>query len=177
MEEHIIIQNCLKNDRVSQSKLYNLYHKVMMGVCLRYCKEVFMAEEALQNGFIKMFLSLNSYDQSRPFAPWFRRIIINSCLDQLTKHKISIQIEEAHFEDRDYIEYPETDLTHQEVMKIVQNMPAGYRTVFNMYIIDDMSHQEIAQSLHINEATSRSQLFKARNYIRTTLINQKKISL
>ena len=90
MEEHIIIQNCLKNDRVSQSKLYNLYHKVMMGVCLRYCKEVFMAEEALQNGFIKMFLSLNSYDQSRPFAPWFRRIIINSCLDQLAKNKVSI---------------------------------------------------------------------------------------
>jgi len=63
------------------------------------------------------------------------------------------------------------------VMKIVQNMPDGYRTVFNMYIIDDMSHQEIAQSLRINEATSRSQLFKARNYIRTTLINQKKITL
>jgi RNA polymerase sigma-70 factor (ECF subfamily) len=62
-------------------------------------------------------------------------------------------------------------------MKIVQNMPDGYRTVFNMYIIDDMSHQEIAQSLRINEATSRSQLFKARNYIRTTLINQKKITL
>jgi len=136
-----------------------------------------MAEEALQNGFIKMFLSLNSYEPSRPFGPWFRRIIINSCLDQLAKNQINIRIEEEHMEDHANIEYPETDYSHRELMKIVQSMPAGYRTVFNMYVIDDMSHQEIADCLHISEATSRSQLFKARNYIKSTLNNLKKITL
>lgn len=157
--------------------LYERYNRLMMSVCLRYCKDEFMAQEALQNGFIKMFNSLHCYNPALPFGPWIRRIMINCSLDQLSKKTDTVDIDEVNYTGNAVYNQMDAELTGAELMRLVDTMPAGYRAVFNMYVIDDMSHQEIAEILQITEATSRSQLFKARNYLKNALTKQQKMYL
>ncbi len=157
--------------------LYESYHRLMMAVCLRYCKDEYMAQEALQNGFIRMFSGLHTYDFNKPFGPWIRKIMINCCLDQLSRKSIMTNIDDVLPTEKTITYDPDFEITDAGLTNVIENMPAGYRTVFSMFVIDEMSHQEIAEALQINEATSRSQLFKARNYLKATLTNKRKLYL
>jgi len=177
LEEKQLIELCLQHDRNSQKMLYERYSRQMMSICMRYCKDEFLAQEAVQNGFIKVFNNLISFNNTLPFGPWIRRIMINCSLDQLAKNARTVPIEDGMANLFSTSNTINEELTMEEMMKLVETMPPGYRTVFNMYIIDDFSHQEIAETLNISEATSRSQLFKARNYLKMALTNNQNLYL
>ena len=150
----------------------------MYAICFRYCRDEYKAREALQNGFIRVFNNLKSFNTDMSLGAWMRTIMINSSLDELNRNKKTENIEDNKFINQ--LSEPnliDEKMTAEEMMSLVNEMPEGYRTVFNMFIIDDLSHLEIGQLLGIAEATSRSQLSKARNYLKVQLLHKQKLYL
>jgi RNA polymerase sigma factor (sigma-70 family) len=173
-----LIQSCLQNDRQSQKLLYEQFSEQMYAICFRYCRDEYKAKEALQNGFIRVFNNLKSFNTDMSLGAWMRTIMINSSLDELNRNKKTENIEDNKFINQ--LSEPnliDEKMTAEEMMSLVNEMPEGYRTVFNMFIIDDLSHLEIGQLLGIAEATSRSQLSKARNYLKIQLLHKQKLYL
>ncbi|MBK6448553.1 sigma-70 family RNA polymerase sigma factor [Candidatus Brachybacter algidus] len=168
----------MQNDRQSQKQLYERYSEQMYAICFRYCRDEYKAREALQNGFIRVFNNLKSFNTDMSLGAWMRTIMINSSLDELNRNKKTENIEDNKFINQ--LSEPnliDETMTAEEMMSLVNEMPEGYRTVFNMFIIDDLSHLEISQILGIAEATSRSQLSKARNYLKVQLLHKQKLYL
>ncbi len=165
-----LITRCLKNDRKAQRVLYESMGPVMKMVCLRYLIDKEMAEDALNKGFLKVFTKLASYQGSGSFEGWVRRIIVNECLDANRAHKPVYAIEEYNLSDTSFA-INETDSTHETtyILKLIDALPLGYKTVFNMVEIDGYTHKEVAEKLNITESASRSQLAKAKNNLRQKL--------
>lgn len=139
-----------------------------MTVCLRYMKNSDEAEDMLQDGMIKVFNFLDRYKNQGSLEGWIRRIIVNTCLDQIRKNSKLIGIQST-----DDVEYKLTSddkilerMAAAELLSLIQKMPDGYRVVFNMFAIEGFSHQEIAQHLNITESTSKSQYLRSRAYLR-----------
>jgi RNA polymerase sigma factor (sigma-70 family) len=163
----------LKHDRNSQKLLYDRFSGQMYSICLRYCRDEFDAQESLQNGFIKVFKNLQAFKGESALYSWIKTIIIRSALDQIKKKKKDDElfVRDEIVSDQVGGEDPES-MTYEEMLKIVQMMPLGYKTIFNMAVIDDMSHLEISNVLGITESTSRSQLMKARNYLKKQMLTK-----
>lgn len=144
----------------------------MYPICLRYCRNKAEAQDALLIGFTKVFKSLESFKLEGPLGGWIRKIIVRTCIDLIRARKPIniIPIDSVGFSDPG-VEYHE-QMTYEEMINIVNQMPEGYRLVFSMYVIDEMQHNEIAQTLGIAESTSRTQLVKARKYLQSKLINK-----
>ena len=160
----IIIDKCRKGDRSAQKKLYDYLAPKMFAVCLRYMGDRMPAEDILQDGFITLFSKLDSYSGEGSFEGWARKIFVNTALMSLRKTdalKLSDDLEEAGSLSSD-ISTQIQNIDYKEIMKIVMKLPDGYRTVFNMFVVEGFSHKEIAQALNISEVTSRSQLQRAR---------------
>ena len=160
----IIIDKCRKGDRSAQKKLYDYLAPKMFAVCLRYMGDRMPAEDILQDGFITLFSKLDSYSGEGSFEGWARKIFVNTALMSLRKTdalKLSDDLEEAGNLSSD-ISSKIQNIGYKEIMKIVMKLPDGYRTVFNMFVVEGFSHKEIAQALNISEVTSRSQLQRAR---------------
>ncbi len=160
----IIIDRCRKGDRSAQKKLYDYLAPKMFAVCLRYMGDRMPAEDILQDGFITLFSKLDSYSGEGSFEGWARKIFVNTALMSLRKTdalKLSGDLEEAGNLSSD-ISTQIQNIGYKEIMKIVMKLPDGYRTVFNMFVVEGFSHKEIAQALNISEVTSRSQLQRAR---------------
>ncbi len=160
----IIIDKCRKGDRSAQKKLYDYLAPKMFAVCLRYMGNRMPAEDILQDGFITLFSKLDSYSGEGSFEGWARKIFVNTALMSLRKTdalKLSDDLEEAGNLSSD-ISTQIQNIGYKEIMKIVMKLPDGYRTVFNMFVVEGFSHKEIAQALNISEVTSRSQLQRAR---------------
>lgn len=160
----IIIDKCRKGDRSAQKKLYDYLAPKMFAVCLRYMGDRMPAEDILQDGFITLFSKLDSYSGEGSFEGWARKIFVNTALMSLRKTdvlKLSDDLEEAGSLSSD-ISTQIQNIGYKEIMKIVMKLPDGYRTVFNMFVVEGFSHKEIAQALNISEVTSRSQLQRAR---------------
>ena len=160
----IIIDKCRKGDRSAQKKLYDYLAPKMFAVCLRYMGDRMPAEDILQDGFITLFSKLDSYSGEGSFEGWAREIFVNTALMSLRKTdalKLSDDLEEAGNLSSD-ISTQIQNIGYKEIMKIVMKLPDGYRTVFNMFVVEGFSHKEIAQALNISEVTSRSQLQRAR---------------
>ncbi len=173
MEDSKLITQCLKHDRNSQKLLYDRFSGQMYSICLRYCRDEFDAQESLQNGFIKVFKNLQAFKGESALYSWIKTIIIRSALDQIKKKKKDDElfVRDEIVSDQVGGEDPES-MTYEEMLKIVQMMPLGYKTIFNMAVIDDMSHLEISNVLGITESTSRSQLMKARNYLKKQMLTK-----
>ncbi|HQW13140.1 MAG: sigma-70 family RNA polymerase sigma factor [Saprospiraceae bacterium] len=163
----------MKHDRNSQKLLYDRFSGQMYSICLRYCRDEFDAQESLQNGFIKVFKNLQAFKGESALYSWIKTIIIRSALDQIKKKKKDDElfVRDEIVSDQVGGEDPES-MTYEEMLKIVQMMPLGYKTIFNMAVIDDMSHLEISNVLGITESTSRSQLMKARNYLKKQMLTK-----
>jgi RNA polymerase sigma-70 factor (ECF subfamily) len=169
-----IIEGCIAGKRSAQHQLYNKYSPGMLGVCLRYCRTLEDAEDVLQDGFIKVFKSIKSYRGEGTLGSWIKRIMINTALSQVKKN-LNFTFEKAGLTE---INEPQ-DQTEEEIefhpvspevlIKFIQEMPAGYRTVLNLYVFEEYSHKEIAGLLNISENTSKTQLFKARKFLRNKL--------
>ena len=162
--EQEIINGCLKGKASSQKQLYDSLAPKMFALCKRYMGNAEDAEDMLQEGFITLFSKLESFSGEGSFEGWARRIFVNTALMSLRKKdalKDSGEIELAKSiksEEPSQIE----NLGQKEILALISALPSKYRVVFNMYVIEGYSHKEIAEVLDISEATSRSQLLRAR---------------
>ena len=167
MEELQLIEGCKRQDRKSQQLEYEKYARVMYGICLRYASEKEAAQDLLQDGFIKVFMNINSFENKGSFEGWMKRIFVNLALENIRKDKTKKMYSDdiENVSDLDIIDEAEGDIdgiTEDELLKMVQELPQGYRSVFNLYAIEDYSHKEISEMLGIAEGTSRSQYIRAR---------------
>jgi len=171
MDELTLIQNCVKGDPVAQRKLFEKFAPKMMTVCLRYLKDVQEAEDVLQDGFIKIFQKIDAYQNTGSFEGWMRRIMVNTALDQIRKNrKMGFSDEFDAVEYRvENADFTFENLVAEDLMKLIANLPDGYKVVFNMFAIEGYSHKEIAEVLGISENTSKSQFSRARAYLRNKL--------
>ena len=176
MTDKELIQGCIREHKASQKALFERYAGKMMTVCLRYARHRLEAEDILQEGFIKVFDNLARFEFRGSFEGWVRRIMINTALKNYNKS--SFQKERIGLQD---YQHGSADpavwghLSEEEIMKLVQSLPDGYRAVFNLYAIEGFSHKEIAEMLEIGESTSRSQLVKARKMLQKQLLKLQKI--
>lgn len=165
-----LIEGCLRNDRKAQRELYQRYKVQLFRVCLRYGKNRVDAEDMLQEGFLTIFKDLKYYSFNGALGGWMRKVVINSCLQHIRKNNKSPHRIEIHeLPDMVTTETNEPESRIQELTRLIQKLPSGYRTVFNLYVMDGYSHKEIAQILSISINTSKSQLSKAKKMLRTSL--------
>ena len=160
-----LIAACLRGDPRAQRHLYNQYAGLMLTVCRRYLKRPEDAEEALLLGFAKVFRALPTFRQEGSFEGWVRRIMVNEALGELRRREPLHLSLEDFAQPENLAATPATadaQLQAEELLALLQELPAGYRTVFNLYALEGYSHPEIAELLGITEGTSKSQLSKAR---------------
>jgi RNA polymerase sigma-70 factor (ECF subfamily) len=170
--EQELISGCKRKDASARKKLYELYAPAMLGICVRYVDEKETARDLLHEGFIKVFTKIDSYSGAGSFEGWMRKIFITSALEYLRDSKtffraISLENydEKADYYDEGIIE----KLSAEEILRCVNELPTGFKTVFNLYAIEGYSHAEIAHMLNIQEASSRSQLARARYILQTKI--------
>ena len=168
MDELQLIEGCRKGDRLAQKELYEKYSRRMMGVCLRYVGDREMARDLLQDGFVKVFLSIDSYSGLGSFEGWMRKIFVNCALEHLRKADVLRDASDLDYSS-EQIQSDDSilsDISAGELLEMVQKLPEGFRFVFNMFVIEGYSHKEIGEMLHITESSSRSQLTRARQMLR-----------
>lgn len=171
-EELELIDGCRKRESVSQRRLYDRYSGKMFGLCRRYVKNVMAAEDVLVTAFTKVFNRVEQYKGEGSFEGWIRRIVINEALTYLRRNQ-SVYLEtslEVADREPDYAVH-DVELHAEDIRRMVEELPPGYRMVFNLYAVDGYSHKEIADMLHITEGTSKSQLNRARGMLKRMLID------
>lgn len=171
-----IIEGCVKGDSKCQQVIYQKFYGKMLGACMRYSKDREEARDILQDGFLKVFTNIKLYAGSGSFEGWVRKVIINTALDYIRKNKKIIQYANSDYVEEKAEEIKEEEenneylnISTNEIMEAVQQLSTAYRTVFNMFVVDGFSHQEIAEQLGINIGTSKSNLAKAKMQLKKTL--------
>lgn len=170
MNELQIIAGCKEQRREAQRMLYEEYARKMYSICLRYSSDPDAAQDLLQDGFMKVFAHIGSFQEKGSFEGWLKRIFINLALENLRKKKSVFHSSEEIDNLPDVVDESTEDdqmykISEPELLKMVQELPRGYSMVFNMYAIEDFSHKEIADILGISEGTSRSQYVRARQML------------
>lgn len=162
IEDTDLISGCLAGDRRSQKELYDKYSGKMYAVCMRYMGNADDAQDILQDGFIKVFKNLDKFRGEGSFEGWMRRIMANTAIEQLRKKKLNFSTSDKE-EQLEYKSPGAVDnLSEKDLLKIVSELSPGYRTVFNMYVVEGYGHKDIADIMGISEGTSKSQLARAR---------------
>ena len=173
LTEEQLIQGCKRNKRKARNSLYKLYANKLLGVCLRYTRNKSEAEDVLHDAFIKIFTKMDQYKGKGSFEGWMRRIVVNTAIQSLRERsKTRLIIEDKEIQEDKHSEEIDDEmpiLSAKELMALIQNLPDGYKVIFNMFVIEDMSHKEICEQLNISEGTSKSQLFRAKKYLRTEI--------
>ena len=167
MEDSQLVIKCLDDNSLAQEMLFNKYASKMLGVCMKYFNSKSEAEDALQDGFIKVFQNLKAFSGNGSLEGWIRRIIVNTSLDAIRKNKklqLNTPIENVEFSLHSNNNTLKS-LEAEDLLKILDTLPLGYKTVFNLYAIEGYSHKEIADELNININTSKSQLSRARKVL------------
>jgi RNA polymerase sigma-70 factor (ECF subfamily) len=166
-----LIQGCRDNDRKYQELLYRKYAKKMYGICMSYAKDRSMAQEILQDGFVKVFKKIDTFKEQGSLEGWIRRIITNTALDYLRqKSKLyefiddNKEVEEERL-DNSILE----NINADGIFKLIGQLPEGAKAVFNLYAVEGYSHKEIAEKLEITEGTSKSQFKRARSLLKSLL--------
>lgn len=168
-----LIYECQQDNRVAQKQLYEQHAEVMLGVCLRYTKSISDAEDVMQEGFIKVFKTLAQFRHEGNLGGWIRRIMVNTALNYLRKnkrYKDQMQFAEIHESTLAKSEEPAMAIETKELVALIQQLPSGSQTIFNLYAIEGFTHVQIAKLLSIAEGTSRSQYARARGMM-IALIN------
>ncbi len=174
MTEEAILQGCLKNHAAAQRELYQRFSPKMLAVCFRFAHNREDAEDMLQDGFIKVFLQMHTFQSKGAFEGWIRRIMVHTCINHLKKNK-------RFNESVDIIQASSAQIREENIPSIVQAkqivdcirlLPIGYRTVLNLYAIEGYSHKEISGMLDIEESTSRSQYTRARQMLEDILVRR-----
>jgi RNA polymerase sigma-70 factor (ECF subfamily) len=169
-----LIEGCMAGNRQSHHVLYKKYASVMMGICMRYSRTSAEAEDILQDGFIKVFSYLKNYRHEGSFEGWIKRIIINTAINHYYQNlKFALHMDIDNIDEHQLVPV-ETDtsnetafaLSQEELMILIQELPDGYRMVFNLFAIEGYGHKEIADILNISENTSKSQLFRQKDFLK-----------
>jgi RNA polymerase sigma-70 factor, ECF subfamily len=176
-----IMAGCLKNDRRSQQRLYEMFYGKMLSVCMRYTNNMDQAQDLVQEGFIKVFDNLHKYKHDGSFEGWVRRIFVNNAIDSFRRKKQDHILPHDDFrllnlaDDTDehaFMDEEVKEIEPKHVMAAMQQLTPAYQMVFNLYVMENMSHQDIADKLGINIGTSKSNLSKARVNMRKILSKQ-----
>lgn len=166
-----LVKNCVNGKVESQELLYRRFSSRMFGVCLRYAKNRMEAEDIMQEGFIKVFQNLKSFRNAGSLEGWVRRIIVNTAINYYKKNLKYLQtLDIDDCINNENISVESNDNINMKILlNLIQNLPEGYRMVFNLYVMEGYSHKEIAETLGISENTSKSQLSRARKVLQEKL--------
>lgn len=152
--------------------LYQHFYNYGMSISLRYASNRDEAAEILNDAFMKIFSNLAKFDLTKPFKPWLRKILVNTAINHYHKKQREIQVEEMQIaKNESDSEKILSGISYQEVIGLLQKLPPAYRTVFNLYVIEGYSHEEISGMLNIATGTSKSNLFKAKEQLKLILSN------
>ena len=175
MTEEAILQGCLNNNPAAQKALYVKYSSKMLSVCYRYAHNREDAEDMLQEGFIKVFGQIHTFQNRGAFEGWIRRIIIHTCINNLKKNKrFNESVDLIHATSMQVREETIPSIIQaKQVVECIRLLPVGYRTVLNLYAIEGFSHREIGGMLDIEESTSRSQYTRAKAMLEDILVKKK----
>ncbi|HOX82765.1 MAG TPA: sigma-70 family RNA polymerase sigma factor [Chryseolinea sp.] len=169
--EDELIKGCLSRDRSAQKRLYDTYSSKMYAICYRYVRDAAEAEDILIVAFTRIFEKINQFKSEGSFEGWIKRIMVNEALTHLRRNRSMYLETDLDQVDRepDYNKLQDR-LEEDDLLKMIQELPTGYRIVFNLYAIEGYSHKEIANQLGISENTSKSQLSRARTYLQKLLV-------
>jgi len=174
--EQQIIDGCLKNSRKAQKMLYDKYSSKFLGMCMRYAKDRLEAEDILQEGFVKIFGRISQFSGLGSFEGWMKRIVVNTAITnyrQNLKHYYKQNIDDVNEADIE-ASFSDSEYSLEELLKVIQALPPGYRMVFNMFAIEGFQHKEIADMMGIDVTTSKSQYSRAKKLLREKLAILKK---
>ena len=168
-----VIDGCLKQDRISQKMLYTAFYGYCLAICLRYAHSRDEAAEVMNRGFYKVFTRMETFDRTRPFKAWLARIMKNVSIDYYRANRRM-----AYTDDLDEVEHlsdggglTDQKLNYDDLLRMVQKLTPGYRTVFNLFAIEGYTHEEIGELLHISPGTSKSNLHKAREKLKQMIFD------
>ena len=174
--EQELRQGCIEGRRDYQELFYRYFSPKMFGICLRYANDYHHAEDILQEGFVKVFHNLDKFRGDGSFEGWVKRIFINTAIQHYRKAVALQDGKHAEIENDTASGSISEKATHslaiQDLMRVIQQLSPGYRTIFNLYAVEGYSHKEIAELLHISEGTSKSQLARARAILQKLLKSQ-----
>src|SRR4026209_8832 len=175
MTEEAILKGCLNNEAIAQRELYNKYSLKMLAVCYRFAHNREDAEDMLQEGFIKVFSQIHTFQSKGAFEGWIRRIIVHTCINHLKKNKkFNESVDIIHATGVQVREESVPSIVQaKQVVECIRLLPLGYRTVLNLYAIEGYSHKEISGMLDIEESTSRSQYTRAKAMLEDILIRKR----
>lgn len=174
--EQQLISEAIANNRQAQQQLYSKYASKMLSVCRQYIKDIHYAEDVMITGFMKMFTNLKKFEHKGSFEGWIKRIMIHECIDYLRVKKNSFNhkdIDDVVYSEEEGDYEMEGDFSIDDIQLLIDNLPDGYKMVFNLYSIEGYKHNEIAELLNISEGTSKSQLSHARKMLQTQIITLK----
>jgi RNA polymerase sigma factor (sigma-70 family) len=175
------IEGCRNNSRESQKKIYHAFYGYAMSVCHRYASAEDDAVEMMNDGFLKIFREIGHFtpsyaDTAGSFTGWLRRIMVNTAIDHFRKHHkkamATTSLHEGVINLPAHTAGPIEKITHDEIIRCIQQLSPGYRTVFNLFVIEGLTHEEISRKLGISEGTSKSNLSKARQGLQKILFNK-----
>ncbi|MCB9246060.1 MAG: sigma-70 family RNA polymerase sigma factor [Flavobacteriales bacterium] len=182
-DERELIDGCIKGNVKAQRELFDRFSGKMLGICFRYCTNLEDARDAMQMGFIKTFNLLEKFKGNSKLETWMTRIMINTAIDLFKKNnrfelyddpQVVNQLgNNDEVQENLYLDTAESDeLTEQDILELINELPDGYRIVFNLYAIDGLSHRDIAAQLGISEGTSKSQLARARKLLKHKILSR-----
>jgi len=183
-KEHQLVKACLAGDSHAWKTLYDHYKDLLFGLCMRYLCDRDKAEEVLQEGFIQVFRSLGSWRGDGPLGAWIRRVMLNSILYYIRKQLSNTTIQTVAIEDHHHIRQEplaDFEFNASDIIRLMHELPTGYRTVLNLYVLEEYTHEEIAKMLDISINTSKSQLSRAKDLLRkkieAALLNDPKFEI
>jgi RNA polymerase sigma factor (sigma-70 family) len=166
-----IISECIAGNQKALADLYHQYAPKMFGVCLRYARDEAEAEDNLQDGFVKVFANLKAFRHDGSLEGWIRRIMINVSLEKIRKQHLLYPVEDvSKYDSVNFSDDVIAKMSADELIKIIQELPPRYRLVFNLYVIEGMSHLEIAKEMSITIGTSKSNLARAREILKKKVL-------
>lgn len=172
-----LISNCKKQDLKAQEELYKKFSGILFAVCLKYSPNYHEAEDNLQDAFLTIFQRIEQFKNKGSFEGWMKRVAINTVLQKYRKKKIFHLSNEEQIEEEEVVEVENNQVPLDFLLKIVQELPDRYQLVFTMYVLDDYSHKEIADSVGISVGTSKSNLARARGILKIKIEDYYKVKL
>ncbi len=173
-QEKSLIKKAIANNREAQQQLFEQHSPKMLGVCRQYVKDLHHAEDLMLQGFLKVFTNLQKFKHQGSFEGWIRRIMVNTCISYLRKKNV-IDLSDEDYVFNDAATESLENTAVEDIQKLIDQLPEGYKMVFNLYAIEGFKHSEIAQKLGVSESTSKSQLFKARKLLQNNYLKMNKV--
>lgn len=171
--DHKFLEKLKQRDVLACKQLYLQYADALYNVCVRILQHPAEAEDALQEAFIKIFNNIQQYRNESSIGSWMKQIVTNTCLNILRKKKLVLDELVDDISENENERENEHDYSIEDIKKAIEELPQGYRVVFNLFMFEEYTHKQIAEMLEISESTAKSQLFKAKRKLKEILLQKK----